>query len=111
MASSSSICLSLSSVCYEWELAVLRTAMTSRNAGKKFWGCPNYKNGEDEDVRCNYFEWAANDVDGRDLLISKLERKNQIEEFVALINLLVASMYNDDRGDILLDDIIDMAYR
>ncbi|KAL2335261.1 hypothetical protein Fmac_016474 [Flemingia macrophylla] len=63
--------------CHCGELAVLRTAMTSRNVGKKFWGCPNYKNGEDEEIGCNYFEWAANEVDGSDLLISKLKRKNQ----------------------------------
>jgi len=35
--------LGVSPICQCGEVAVLRTARTSRNAGKKFWGCPNFK--------------------------------------------------------------------
>ncbi|KOM58078.1 hypothetical protein LR48_Vigan11g111200 [Vigna angularis] len=33
-----------SQICYCGDLAVLRVAKTSKNEGKPFWGCPNYKN-------------------------------------------------------------------
>jgi len=33
--------------CFCGEIAVLRVAKTIRNAGKQFWGCPNYKVGVD----------------------------------------------------------------
>ncbi|KAL2319913.1 hypothetical protein Fmac_028882 [Flemingia macrophylla] len=65
------------SSCHCREVAVLRTAMTSRNAGNKFWGCPNYKSGDDDIIGCNYFEWVLNEVDGKDLVISRMKRKIQ----------------------------------
>ncbi|KAL2346978.1 hypothetical protein Fmac_000978 [Flemingia macrophylla] len=64
-------------VCYCGELVILQTAMTARNAGKKFWGCYNYKSGE---VGCNYFEWVGQEVDGRDLIISRQNKKIQSME-------------------------------
>ncbi len=30
-------------ICHCGQFAVLRIATTQKNAGKKFWGCPNYK--------------------------------------------------------------------
>ncbi|WVZ00588.1 hypothetical protein V8G54_026657 [Vigna mungo] len=44
-------------ICHCGEKSVLRTAKTSKNRGKQFWGCPRYKVGS-ENVGCNYFRWC-----------------------------------------------------
>ncbi|XP_029127020.1 structural maintenance of chromosomes protein 5-like [Cajanus cajan] len=50
--------------------------MTAVNAGKKFWGCPNYKFGDAEEQGCNFFKWSLEEyVDERDLLIARQRRK------------------------------------
>ena len=35
--------LGVTPICRCGDVAVIRTAKTTRNAGKKFWGCPNVK--------------------------------------------------------------------
>jgi len=35
--------LGVTPICRCGDVAVIRTARTTRNAGKKFWGCPNFK--------------------------------------------------------------------
>jgi len=35
--------LGVTLICQCGEVAIMRTARTSRNAGKKLWGCPNFK--------------------------------------------------------------------
>ncbi|WVZ03246.1 hypothetical protein V8G54_024052 [Vigna mungo] len=44
--------------CHCGEKCVLRTAKTTKNQGRQFWGCPRYKLGS-ETVGCNYFRWLA----------------------------------------------------
>ncbi|XP_022632084.1 uncharacterized protein LOC111240742 [Vigna radiata var. radiata] len=44
--------------CFCGQNAVFRIARTPKNKGKKFWGCPNFKGGNDELVGCNFFEWC-----------------------------------------------------
>ncbi|KAK1584609.1 hypothetical protein Q3G72_034429 [Acer saccharum] len=36
--------------------AKLRTSTTIRNPGRRFYGCPNFVNGNVK--RCGYFEWV-----------------------------------------------------
>ncbi|XP_014524572.1 uncharacterized protein LOC106780775 [Vigna radiata var. radiata] len=45
-------------ICHCGKKTVLRTAKTSKNRGKKFWGCPRYKVGS-ENTGCNYFKWCT----------------------------------------------------
>ena len=59
------------------EETVIRTVTdnTNPNYGRRFWGCKNYKNQFDKG--CSFFKLLDEDVtDYRDLLISKLEKKN-----------------------------------
>ncbi|QCD97229.1 hypothetical protein DEO72_LG6g1939 [Vigna unguiculata] len=35
--------LGVTPICQCGDVVVIRTARTTRNAGKKFWGCPNFK--------------------------------------------------------------------
>ncbi|QCD84218.1 hypothetical protein DEO72_LG2g4568 [Vigna unguiculata] len=35
--------LGVTPICRCGDVAMIRTARTTRNAGKKFWGCPNFK--------------------------------------------------------------------
>ncbi|QCD93520.1 hypothetical protein DEO72_LG5g1595 [Vigna unguiculata] len=66
----------VSPICQCGEVAVMRTARTSRNAGKKLWGCPNFKRGNEDSVGCNYLKWyGEDDVDDRDGVIIKQRRK------------------------------------
>ncbi|CAJ2636457.1 unnamed protein product [Trifolium pratense] len=59
------------------EVAILRTVkdISSRNFGKKFWGCRNWRH--DGDAGCNFFKWFDDDiVDERDLKIARQKKKN-----------------------------------
>ncbi|KOM27522.1 hypothetical protein LR48_Vigan432s002700 [Vigna angularis] len=51
-----------SPICYCGQSCVVRTAKTTKNRGKQFWGCSKYKNGGEESG-CNFFEWC-NDIGG-----------------------------------------------
>ncbi|QCE10502.1 hypothetical protein DEO72_LG10g1732 [Vigna unguiculata] len=63
-------------ICNCGEVAVLRTARTTKNGGKQFWGCPNYKRGSEAFIGCNYFKWCSEDaVDERDNTIIRQRRK------------------------------------
>ncbi|QCD98368.1 hypothetical protein DEO72_LG11g3254 [Vigna unguiculata] len=65
-------------MCYCGEVAVLRVAKTIRNAGKEFWGCPNFKRSGGNDVfkGCNYFKWLNEDNgDEKDATIARQRRK------------------------------------
>ncbi|XP_014506272.1 uncharacterized protein LOC106766023 [Vigna radiata var. radiata] len=66
-----------SQICYCGELAVLRVAKTAKNESKPFWGCPNYKRSQNEELRgCNFFKWQReDDVDERDITIGWQRRK------------------------------------
>jgi len=35
--------LGVTPICRCGDVAMIRTTRTTRNAGKKFWGCPNFK--------------------------------------------------------------------
>ncbi|CAJ2636596.1 unnamed protein product [Trifolium pratense] len=59
------------------EVAILRTVkdISSRNFGKKFWGCRNWRH--DGDAGCSFFKWFSDDiVDERDLKIARQKKKN-----------------------------------
>ncbi|KEH19683.1 GRF zinc finger protein [Medicago truncatula] len=59
------------------EETVIRTITdnTNPNCGRRFWGCRNYKNQFDKG--CSFFKLLDEEVtDERDLLISKLQKKN-----------------------------------
>ncbi|QCD78911.1 hypothetical protein DEO72_LG1g2547 [Vigna unguiculata] len=57
-------------ICNCGEVAVLRTARTTKNGRKQFWGCPNYKRGSEAFIGCNYFKWCSEDAaDERDNII------------------------------------------
>ncbi|XP_017428858.2 uncharacterized protein LOC108336925 [Vigna angularis] len=66
-----------SQICYCGEFVILRVAKTTKNEGKPFWGCPNYKRSRNGEVRgCNFFKWASEDhVDERDTTIGWQRRK------------------------------------
>ncbi|WVZ25186.1 hypothetical protein V8G54_003730 [Vigna mungo] len=44
-------------ICHCGEKTVLRTARTTKNRGKQFWGCPRYKLGSENG--CNFFRWFS----------------------------------------------------
>ncbi|XP_014503314.1 uncharacterized protein LOC106763661 [Vigna radiata var. radiata] len=44
-------------ICHCGENNVLRTARTTKNRGKQFWGCPRYKLGSENG--CNFFRWFS----------------------------------------------------
>ncbi|XP_027910407.1 uncharacterized protein LOC114169452 [Vigna unguiculata] len=68
--------LDVTPICRCGDVAVIRTARTTRNAGKKFWGCPNFKRGNQESVGCNYFKWCGEDaIDKRDGVIFSQNRE------------------------------------
>ncbi|QCE00753.1 uncharacterized protein LOC114195055 [Vigna unguiculata] len=68
--------LGVTPICRCGDVAVIRTARTTRNAGKKFWGCPNFKRGNQESVGCNYFKWSGeDDIDQRDGVILSQNRE------------------------------------
>jgi len=59
------------------ETPVIRTVTnnTNPNCGKKFWGCKNCRNHYEKG--CGFFKLVDEEqVDDRDLLYAKLERKN-----------------------------------
>ncbi|WVZ20791.1 hypothetical protein V8G54_008113 [Vigna mungo] len=47
----------VSLICHCGEKTVLRTARTTKNRGKQFWGCPRYKLGSENG--CNFFRWFS----------------------------------------------------
>ncbi|WVY94397.1 hypothetical protein V8G54_033485 [Vigna mungo] len=51
-------------ICHCGQRYVMRTANTTKNRGKHFWGCSKYKNGV-QDVGCNFFKWCT-DVESKD---------------------------------------------
>ncbi|KOM56117.1 hypothetical protein LR48_Vigan10g200900 [Vigna angularis] len=53
-----------SPLCLCGEKTVVRTAVTAKNRGKQFWGCPKYKNGY-ESSGCNFFKWCCDDGNER----------------------------------------------
>ncbi|WVZ14877.1 hypothetical protein V8G54_012443 [Vigna mungo] len=58
------------------EKCVLRTAKTTKNRGRQFWGCPRYKLGS-ETVGCNYFRWLANCSHDESVSCEVLEANDQ----------------------------------
>ncbi|KAK7261975.1 hypothetical protein RIF29_28302 [Crotalaria pallida] len=61
--------------CKEKPKAVLRTATTTENLGKRFWGCRHYKKGV-EGSGCGFFMWFRDDsIDERDFVIASQRRK------------------------------------
>ncbi|WVZ24579.1 hypothetical protein V8G54_003123 [Vigna mungo] len=50
----------VSPLCLCGEKAIFRISRTAKNKGKKFWGCPKYKNGHENDG-CNSFKWCCDD--------------------------------------------------
>ncbi|WVY91953.1 hypothetical protein V8G54_037467 [Vigna mungo] len=51
-------------ICHCGQRSVMRTANTTKNRGKHFWGCSKYKNGV-QDAGCNFFKWCT-DVGSED---------------------------------------------
>ncbi|WVY98929.1 hypothetical protein V8G54_031080 [Vigna mungo] len=58
------------------EKCVLRTAKTTKNRGRQFWGCPRYKL-ESETVGCNYFRWLADCSHDESVSCEVLEANDQ----------------------------------
>ncbi|KOM53413.1 hypothetical protein LR48_Vigan09g207200 [Vigna angularis] len=48
--------------CFYGRPVVFCVAKTPKNNGKRFWGCPNFKVGSEDFVRCNFFEWCTEEV-------------------------------------------------
>ncbi|QCE11149.1 hypothetical protein DEO72_LG10g2382 [Vigna unguiculata] len=79
----------LTPVCYCGEKAITRIAITAKNRGRKFWGCPKFKGGSEEFVGCNFFSWCSenvleercgptkNDDDSDDTATKMVERDDQ----------------------------------
>ncbi|QCD90477.1 hypothetical protein DEO72_LG4g1433 [Vigna unguiculata] len=40
------------------DIAVVRTARTTKNLGKQFWGCANFKRCGEDVLGCNFFKWC-----------------------------------------------------
>ncbi|KOM42982.1 hypothetical protein LR48_Vigan05g058600 [Vigna angularis] len=55
---------------------MVRTAQTAKNRGKKFWGCPKYKNGH-EVGGCNFFKWCCDDGIEKNYMNLKWEEKHE----------------------------------
>jgi len=61
--------------CGETPVIRIVTDNTNLNCGRKFWGCKNYRNHYEKG--CGFFKLVDEEqVDDRDLLYSKLEKKN-----------------------------------
>ncbi|WVZ16050.1 hypothetical protein V8G54_013616, partial [Vigna mungo] len=58
------------------EKCVLRTAKTTKNRGRQFWGCPRYKLGS-ETVGCNYFKWLGDCGHDENVSCEVLEANDQ----------------------------------
>ncbi|KOM56104.1 hypothetical protein LR48_Vigan10g199600 [Vigna angularis] len=51
-------------------------ARTSKNRGRNFWGCDNYKSAAGNVMSCNYFKWCNEEkVDERDVINGSQRRK------------------------------------
>ncbi|XP_014519594.1 uncharacterized protein LOC106776625 [Vigna radiata var. radiata] len=85
-------------ICNYGERTVVKMARTSKNPGKYFWGCRNYKSGAGNVTWCNYFKWCnEEEVDEKDVIIGRLRSKicNMEKTVKALkrrIHLLVSVM-------------------
>ncbi|XP_052728443.1 uncharacterized protein LOC128195248 [Vigna angularis] len=67
--------------CYCGDIAVMKVAKTTKNAGRNFWGCPHYKGGSSIGNCCNFFKWCCEDnVDEKDCTI--LKRISELENAV-----------------------------
>ncbi|WVZ12057.1 hypothetical protein V8G54_016587 [Vigna mungo] len=77
--------------CHCGEKCVLRTAKTTKNLGKQFWGCPRYKLGS-ETVGCNYFRWLADCGHDESVSCEVLEANDQrlVKSFENVEEKLVA---------------------
>ncbi|WVZ08958.1 hypothetical protein V8G54_022304 [Vigna mungo] len=62
--------------CHCGEKCVLRTAKTTKNRGRQFWGCPRYKFGS-ETVGCNYFKWLGDCCHDENVSCEVLEANDQ----------------------------------
>ncbi|QCD89567.1 integrator complex subunit 11 [Vigna unguiculata] len=82
--------LGVTPICRCGDVAVIRTARTTRNAGKKFWGCPNFKRGNQESVGCNYFKWSGeDDIDQRDgVILSQNREICSLEKSIKLLSVV-----------------------
>ncbi|QCD86368.1 hypothetical protein DEO72_LG3g889 [Vigna unguiculata] len=62
-------------------VAMLRTTRTTKNGGRQFLGCSNYKIESETFIGCNYFKWCSEDGgDDRDDTIMRQRRKIYILE-------------------------------
>ncbi|QCE03336.1 hypothetical protein DEO72_LG8g1360 [Vigna unguiculata] len=58
------------------DIAVVRTTRTTKNLGKQFWSCANFKRCGDDVLGCNFFKWCYKEgVDERDAIIARQRQK------------------------------------
>ncbi|XP_022632865.1 uncharacterized protein LOC111240970 [Vigna radiata var. radiata] len=63
-------------ICNCGERTVVKMARTSKNAGRYFWSCRNYKSGAGNVTWCNYFKWCnEEEVDENDVIIDRKRSK------------------------------------
>ncbi|XP_047154346.1 uncharacterized protein LOC124825706 [Vigna umbellata] len=89
----------ITSICHCGDIVVMKVAKTSRNAGRKFWGCRHYKGGFSTGMSCNFFKWCSEDnVDDRDGTIVRQSNKicdleNNVKELQRRIKFVVGVVF------------------
>ncbi|XP_028055136.1 uncharacterized protein LOC114259321 [Camellia sinensis] len=68
-------------LCYCGERSPVKTSMTSRNMGRRFYGCATYG----VDATCGYFEWVDPPMCqcGREVLPKMVAKMNRLEKELA----------------------------